>query len=96
MVEFMTPEEQAKSDRLRHDAWRKRSVQEWHDLIKYREWQSRKRVVMVIDATDYPLVKVLKPLSSKGISGDEPLDLGEELGPYFWEFYDYQPEDLEG
>ena len=53
------------------------------------------RLVLIIDATDYPRVRVIKTFSGKGVSSDEPLDLEEELGPYFWEYYDYQPEDLE-
>jgi len=51
--------------------------------------------VLLIDATRYPLVRVIRFLSSKGVSGDEPLVFEEEFQTHMWEYYDYQPEDLE-
>ena len=43
----------------------------------------RHELRLIIDATDYPFVRVTKPLS------------GEGFDIHFWTYYDYQPEDLE-
>lgn len=51
--------------------------------------------VLIIDAIGYPLVRVTKLLSSRGILGNEPLD-GNEEATQFIAYYDYQPEDRDG
>jgi len=49
----------------------------------------------VIDATNYPVIIVRELLSAKGVLGDTTLGDGEEKICYT-QYYDYQPEDLEG
>lgn len=50
---------------------------------------------LIIDATNYPLIKVAKPLSMRGVLSNEVIYGNEEMETHL-EFYDYQPEDLKG
>ena len=59
----------------------------------WREKEKKKcKKVLIIDTTDYPLVRVIVPLSPEGISGDDPLDLLEEFHMRLWTFreFDYE------
>lgn len=87
-IEFLTPEERAKTRAVwNSDTWKRVSIEpKPHEHCKK---------VLIIDATNYPLVKVTKPLSPVGFLHDEPL-YGDEEVLYYLEYYDYQPEDLEG
>ena len=56
----------------------------------------RHRKMLIIDARNYPLVTVTKPLSMRGVLDNEVLYGDEETELYCRQYYDYQPEDLEG
>ena len=56
----------------------------------------RHRKALIIDALDYPFIKVAKPLSIRGVLDNEVLYGDEEAMNFYHQFYDYQPEDLEG
>jgi len=56
----------------------------------------RHKKALTIDALDYPLVKVTKPLSMRGALKNDMLYGDEGEMNFHLEFYDYQPEDLEG
>ena len=56
----------------------------------------RHRKALIIDATNYPLIIVIKPLSMRGALKNDVLYGDEEAGAFYRQFYDYQPEDLEG
>ena len=62
----------------------------------YGKLHMRHRKVLIIDALDYPLIKVTKPFSLRGALDNLPLYGDEEAEAFFLSFYDYQPEDLEG
>ena len=61
-----------------------------------RKLHYRHRKALIIDALDYPLIKVTKPLAMRGLMSNEIIYGDEEEGLYYRQFYDYQPEDLEG
>jgi len=57
----------------------------------------RHKKMLIIDATDYPFIRVTKPISLRGALDNLSLYNDEEKADYFFlSFYDYQPEDLEG
>lgn len=51
--------------------------------------------VLIIDATDYPLIRVVRPFSPVGISGDKLLTgIKWELRTHLWCFYDFDYVDV--
>jgi len=49
--------------------------------------------VLIIDATDYPLIRVIKPLTPEGLSGSSNVaELLEGFSMKLWAFYDYSYE----
>jgi hypothetical protein len=59
----------------------------------WREKEKKEcKKVLIIDATDYPLIRVIEPLSPIGISGDDPLDLLEEFHMRLWTFHEFDYE----
>ena len=61
-----------------------------------RKLHMRHRKVLIIDALNYPLITVTKLLPMRGVLDNEVLYGDEEEGNFFLQYYDYQPEDLEG
>ena len=55
----------------------------------------RHRKALIIDALDYPVIKITRPLPMRGILKNDIL-YGDEEALLFEAYYDYQPEDLEG
>ena len=57
----------------------------------------RFRKKLIIDATSYPFVRVVKLLSARAITGNKVLDGMEETSiTSHSTYHDYQPEDIEG
>ena len=76
---------------LRYNAWRNSAIKEAH---KKNYGRKKCKKVLMIDATDYPLVRVVKPFSPVDVSGDDPLtNLDEELRMYLWSFHEFEEVD---